>query len=78
MFFLKILCAIDPKQLRLSPHDDKIYSRFRELFGDFKIDTLDEDKIKSNEAKIVIQNEFIYNINQRIDLVLCLVLEIIL
>ncbi len=54
MFFgIQLLCAIDSKQLRLTPHDDKIYSRFREIFPDLKIDILDENLIKSNEEKIV-------------------------
>lgn len=44
---------MDPKQLRLSRHDDQIYSRFRELFPDLKIDILDENQIKSNDAKAV-------------------------
>ncbi|CAF4186843.1 unnamed protein product, partial [Rotaria sordida] len=45
--YFNLLCAVDPKQLRLSRHDDKIYSHFRQLFPDFKIDTLDENEIKS-------------------------------
>jgi len=49
--YFNLLCAIDSKQLRLTRHDDKIYSRFRELFPDFKIDILDENLIKSNEGK---------------------------
>lgn len=47
---------MDPKQLRLSPHDDKIYSRFREVFPDMKIDILDENQMKSNEGKAVISD----------------------
>lgn len=72
--FFKLLCAVDPKQLRLSKHDDKIYSRFREVFPDLKIDILDEDKIKSNEAKTVSlsKSSFFY------DLFVFLALEIIL
>jgi hypothetical protein len=44
---------MDPKQLRLSRHDDQIYSRFRELFPDLKVDILDENQIKSTEGKSV-------------------------
>jgi len=44
---------MDPKQLHLSRHDDQIYSRFRELFPDLKVDILDENQIKSNEGKSV-------------------------
>ncbi|CAF4795744.1 unnamed protein product, partial [Rotaria sp. Silwood2] len=55
--YFNLLCAVDPKQLRLSRHDDKIYSRFRELFPDFKIDVLDENQIKSNEGKQVTKKQ---------------------
>ena len=44
---------MDPKQLRLSRHDDQVYSRFREVFPELKIDILDENQIKSNEGKTV-------------------------
>ncbi len=54
MFFgIQLLCAVDPKQLRLSRHDDKIYSRFREVFPDLKVDILDENQMKSIEGKAV-------------------------
>lgn len=57
-----MLCAVDPKQLRLSKQDDQIYKRFREVFPDLNVDTLDEDKIKSKEGKDV----------KRINSILCL------
>jgi len=57
-----LLCAVDPKQLRLSKQDDQIYKRFREVFPDLNVDTLDEDKIKSKEGKDV----------KRINSILCL------
>lgn len=44
---------MDAKQLRISRHDDTIYSRFREVFPDFRIDILDENQMKSNEGKAV-------------------------
>ncbi|XP_066995222.1 protein PBDC1 isoform X2 [Anabrus simplex] len=46
-----ILCSVDPKLLRLSPHDDTIYKTFRETFPDLKIDILNEEDFKSEEAK---------------------------
>ncbi len=52
-FVIQLLCTTDPKQLRLSRHDDQVYSRFRELFPDLKVDILDENQIKSNEGKAV-------------------------
>lgn len=48
---------MDANQLRLSRHDDQIYSRFREVFPDLKVDVLDENQIKSNEGKTVIWHE---------------------
>ncbi|GFG28177.1 hypothetical protein Cfor_07829, partial [Coptotermes formosanus] len=46
-----ILCSVDPKLLKLTPHDDYIYKTFREEFPDFRVDRLDEDALKSSEAK---------------------------
>lgn len=50
---------MDARQLRISRHDDTIYSRFREVFPDFKIDVLDENQMKSNEGKAVITPQHI-------------------
>jgi hypothetical protein len=47
------LCSVDPKLLKLTPHDDYIYKTFREEFPDLKVDRLDEDALKSSEAKQV-------------------------
>ncbi|XP_066995220.1 protein PBDC1 isoform X1 [Anabrus simplex] len=49
--YFNILCSVDPKLLRLSPHDDTIYKTFRETFPDLKIDILNEEDFKSEEAK---------------------------
>lgn len=35
----------------MSPFDDSIYSAFREMFPNMKIDVLDEENLKSSEAK---------------------------
>lgn len=48
---MQILCSVDPKLLKLTPHDDLIYKSFRETFPDMKVDTVDEDHLKSNESK---------------------------
>ncbi|CAF0727545.1 unnamed protein product [Didymodactylos carnosus] len=50
--YFNLLCAIaDPKSLRLTPNDDKIYGRFREMFPDFNVDVLDENTLKTEQAK---------------------------
>jgi hypothetical protein len=51
---LQILCSVDPKLLKLTPHDEYIYKAFREEFPDLKVDKLDEDQLKSPEAKEVL------------------------
>ena len=48
-----MLSTIDPRQFRLTRHDDQIYSRFREVFPKLKIDVLDENELKSAEGKQV-------------------------
>lgn len=50
---LQILCSVDPKLLKLTPHDDNIYKTFREEFPDLMVDVLDENELKSFEAKQV-------------------------
>jgi len=49
--YFNLLKALDPRHLRLSPHDDLIYKRFREVFPEFDIEKLNEDQMKSNEGK---------------------------
>ncbi|XP_045604685.2 protein PBDC1 [Procambarus clarkii] len=46
-----LLCAVDPKLLRLTPKDDVIYSAFRKEFPDFNVAKLEEKDLKSSEAK---------------------------
>jgi hypothetical protein len=55
---LQILCSVDPKLLKLTPHDDNIYKTFREEFPDLKVDLLDEDGLKSFEAKQVLYFQY--------------------
>nr|CAD7260750.1 unnamed protein product [Timema shepardi] len=47
----EILCSVDPKLLRLTPHDNAIYTAFREEFPDLKLGKLTEEDLKSIEAK---------------------------
>lgn len=49
--YFNILCSVDPKFLRLTPHDEQIYVAFRETFPDFKVDVLNENEMKSIEGK---------------------------
>lgn len=42
---------MDPKLLRLTPHDDQIYKTFREFFPDLKVDKIVEDELKSAAGK---------------------------
>ncbi|XP_071448369.1 protein PBDC1 [Hetaerina americana] len=49
--YFNILCSVDPKFLKLTPHDDRIYSLFREEFPDFKVENIKEDDLKSEDAK---------------------------
>ncbi|XP_043288112.1 protein PBDC1 [Venturia canescens] len=49
--YFNILCSVDPKLLRLTPHDDQIYKTFREFFPDLKVDVIVEDELKSAAGK---------------------------
>lgn len=44
---------MEPKLLRLTKHDEEIYSRFREEFPDLSIEFISEDVLKSADAKKV-------------------------
>ncbi|EFN65359.1 UPF0368 protein Cxorf26 [Camponotus floridanus] len=47
----QILCSVDPKILKLTPHDKDIYKAFRENFPNMKVDKIDEDEFKSPQEK---------------------------
>ncbi|XP_001600968.1 protein PBDC1 [Nasonia vitripennis] len=49
--YFNILCSVDPKLLKLTPHDDQIYQTFREFFKDLKVDVINEDELKSEAGK---------------------------
>lgn len=51
MFSFQIICSVDPKLLRLTPHDEQIYKTFRDFFPDLKVDKIVEDELKSAEGK---------------------------
>ncbi|KAL4609293.1 protein PBDC1 [Arapaima gigas] len=49
--YFNLISSVDPKFLKLTKVDDKIYSAFRESFPDLHIQVLDPEKLKSAEAK---------------------------
>ncbi|EZA48086.1 hypothetical protein X777_14195, partial [Ooceraea biroi] len=49
--YFNILCSVDPKLLRLTPHDEQIRKAFRDVFPNMKVDKIDEDELKSPEGK---------------------------
>ncbi|XKL69373.1 hypothetical protein PGB90_007142 [Kerria lacca] len=51
-----LLSSVDTKLLRLTPIDEEIYKHFREQFPGLKLDTVDEDHMKSNEQKEIWRN----------------------
>ncbi|CAK9808534.1 Protein PBDC1 [Anthophora quadrimaculata] len=50
--YFNILCSVDPKLLKLTPHDEQIYKTFRDLFPDLKVNKINEDELKSSEGKM--------------------------
>ncbi|KOC59471.1 UPF0368 protein Cxorf26 like protein, partial [Habropoda laboriosa] len=50
--YFNILCSVDPKLLKLTPHDEQIYKTFRDVFPDLKVDKINEDELKSSEGKM--------------------------
>uniref|UniRef100_A0A4W6ELP7 Polysaccharide biosynthesis domain containing 1 n=1 Tax=Lates calcarifer TaxID=8187 RepID=A0A4W6ELP7_LATCA len=46
-----LISSVDPKFLKLTKLDDKIYSSFRETFKELDIKLLNPDDLKSDEAK---------------------------
>ncbi|KAB7497099.1 Protein PBDC1 [Armadillidium nasatum] len=46
-----LLCALDPKLLRLTQKDNLIYEEFKKEFPDFKLKVLEEEELKSPAAK---------------------------
>lgn len=52
-FSFQLLKVLDPKLLKLTPHDNQIYKRFREMFPTLRIDVLEEETLKSPQAKEV-------------------------
>ncbi|XP_070845013.1 protein PBDC1 [Chaetodon trifascialis] len=49
--YFNLISSVDPKFLKLTKLDDRIYSSFRETFKELDIKLLKEDDLKSDEAK---------------------------
>ncbi|XP_005992661.1 protein PBDC1 [Latimeria chalumnae] len=49
--YFNLISSVDPQYLKLTKADDQIYARFREAFSDMKIDILDPEELKSEQAK---------------------------
>lgn len=45
------MCSVDPRELRLTPFDDEIYSVFRQDFPDLKVGIINEEELKSVTGK---------------------------
>lgn len=52
----QLISSVDPKFLKLTKLDDKIYSSFRETFKDLDVKLLKSDDLKSDKAKEVSEN----------------------
>lgn len=49
--YFNLISAVDPKILKLTPHDDAIYKAFREQFPKLDVKHLVESEIKSEDSK---------------------------
>uniref|UniRef100_A0A3Q1GMT1 Polysaccharide biosynthesis domain containing 1 n=1 Tax=Acanthochromis polyacanthus TaxID=80966 RepID=A0A3Q1GMT1_9TELE len=49
--YFNLISSVDPKFLKLTKLDDKIYSTFRESFKDLDVKVLTHDQLKSDTAK---------------------------
>ncbi|CAB3375137.1 Hypothetical predicted protein [Cloeon dipterum] len=54
--YFNLLCSVDAKFLRLTPHDDLIYKVFREDFPDLNVQHLTDEVLKNSYAKQVWRN----------------------
>ncbi|NWI15016.1 PBDC1 protein, partial [Crypturellus soui] len=46
-----LLSAVEPARLRLTRLDERIYGEFRRRFGGLRVERLDPEELKSEEAK---------------------------
>ncbi|XP_055337554.1 protein PBDC1-like [Paramacrobiotus metropolitanus] len=46
-----LVSSVDPRRLRLTDHDDRLYTDFKKSFPDFHLSPLVIEELKSDEAK---------------------------
>ncbi|NXH52871.1 PBDC1 protein, partial [Rhabdornis inornatus] len=49
--YFNLISSVDPKFLRLTKVDDRIYAEFRRTFRELRVDVLDPEELKSQAAK---------------------------
>ncbi|CAH2047572.1 unnamed protein product, partial [Iphiclides podalirius] len=49
--YFNVLCSVDTRWLCLTPHDDLIYSHFRQDFPDMDVRKINENEIKNSANK---------------------------
>uniref|UniRef100_A0A8C3R8X2 Polysaccharide biosynthesis domain containing 1 n=1 Tax=Cyanoderma ruficeps TaxID=181631 RepID=A0A8C3R8X2_9PASS len=49
--YFNLISSVDPKFLKLTQVDDRIYEEFRGTFRDLRVDLLDPEELKSEPAK---------------------------
>ncbi|NWW04761.1 PBDC1 protein, partial [Oreocharis arfaki] len=49
--YFNLISSVDPKFLRLTKVDEKIYEEFRRSFPELRVDLLDPEELKSEAAK---------------------------
>ncbi|NXA43701.1 PBDC1 protein, partial [Eudromia elegans] len=49
----QLISSVEPARLRLTRLDERIYGEFRRCFGSLRVDRLDPEELKSEEAKAV-------------------------
>ncbi|CAK1555279.1 unnamed protein product [Leptosia nina] len=49
--YFNVLCSVDTRWLKLTPHDDLIYTTFRQDFPELNVSYIKENEIKNNINK---------------------------
>lgn len=52
VYFLQLICTLDPRTIQLTPFDDIIYTNFRQDFPNLDIAVLSDDDLKHPSEKI--------------------------
>lgn len=57
---LQLISSVEPKFLKLTKVDDRIYEEFRESFRELRVDVLDPEELKSEPAKAVREGVYFF------------------